>query len=145
MALGGGEVDHATARQQVQPAPVVEVVAFDERTDRLGVVAGRAAQLVEVDLDVEVSGVGQHRAVLHAREVLAAEDRARARHGDEHITARGRRERGHHLEAVHAGLQRSHRVHLAHDHGRAGPARACRDALARPAVAEDDERVPGEQ
>ena len=75
MALGGGEVDDAAAGEQVQPA-VAEVVLLDERAApraRRRSPASRRSR--DVDLDVEVAGVGQHRAVLHALEVLAASAR----------------------------------------------------------------------
>ena len=124
--------------------PVAEVVALDERA-HLAHLAGQRAQVVEVDLDVEVPGVGEDGAVLHALEVLAAQDRARARDGDEHVAALGRLERRHHLVAVHARLQRAHRVDLAHDHGGAGAPGALRDAPAGPAVADHDDRLAGEQ
>ena len=50
-----------------------------------------------------------------------------------------------HLEAVHHGLERPHRVDLGHDHVRAHPLGPHRDAAAAPAVAGDDELAPGEQ
>src|SRR4051794_2876469 len=77
VTLAGGEVDHAPGGQQVQPAPVGERVLLDQRPHPTGRPAGRA-QRREVDLDVEVAGVGQHRAVLHPLEVLAAQDAGRA-------------------------------------------------------------------
>jgi hypothetical protein len=40
------------------------------------------------------------------------------------LAAGGRVERRHHLEALHARLQRVHRVDLADDHLRAGAARS---------------------
>ena len=72
MALAGGEVDDAPGGEQVQAAPA-EVVLLHERPD-VADLDGGGAQGVEVDLDVEVAGVGEDRAVLHALEVLAAQD-----------------------------------------------------------------------
>ena len=79
VALAGGEVDDAPRGEQVQPPAVGQVVLLDERAHRARPVAAGRAQRVEVDLDVEVAGVGQHRAVLHAREVLGAEHAAARR------------------------------------------------------------------
>src|SRR6185295_19942893 len=47
--------------------------------------------------------------------------------------------------ALHPRLERGERIDLAHDYRRARAARAERDAAAGPAIAEDDEGVPGEQ
>ena len=68
-----------------------------------------------------------------------------ARDGDEDVAALGRDERRHHLEALHARLERAHRVDLADDHLGAGAAGAQRDALAGAAVAEHDDRLARQQ
>ena len=57
------------AGEQVQP-PAAEDVLLDERA-HLAHGVGAGAQRLEVDLDVEVPGVGEHGAVLHPLEVLA--------------------------------------------------------------------------
>ena len=59
-------------------------------------------------------------------------------------TSRGRRHR-HHLEAVHHGLERLHRVDLGDDHVRAEALGPHRDPAPAPAVAGDDERPTREQ
>jgi hypothetical protein len=102
-------------------------------------------QRPEVDLDVEVARVGEQRAVLHALEMGVREHVAVAGHGHEDVAARRRRQRRHHLEALHARLERTHRIDLADDHLSARAARAQRHALAGPAVAEDHQRLAGEQ
>ena len=144
VALGRGEVDDAAAREQVQ-APVAEVVLLDERPDLAHVAGASSRSAPQVDLDVEVAGVGEHGAVLHALEVLAPSTSRVARDGDEDVAALGRVERGHDLEALHARLERRDRVDLADDDRGARAARPLGDAAARPAVAEDDERAAGEQ
>ncbi len=70
---------------------------------------------------------------------------AAAGHRHEEIAAFGGVEHGHHLEALHPGLERVHRVDLAHDHVGARAAGALGDPLARRAVAQQDERVAREQ
>ena len=74
-----------------------------------------------------------------AQHVAAAGD------GDEDVAALGGAQRRHDLEALHARLERAHRVDLAHDHLGAGAAGAHRDALAGEAVAEHHDRAAGEQ
>ena len=53
--------------------------------------------------------------------------------------------RGHHLEAVHHGLERTQRVDLADDDVGAVALGAHRDAVAAPAVADHDDAEPGDQ
>ena len=89
--------------------------------------------------------VGEQRAVLHQREVLAAQHPPGAGDGHEDVAARGGLERRHHLVAGHPRLERPQRVDLADDHRRARAAGALGDPLAGPAVADDHERVAGEQ
>jgi hypothetical protein len=55
--------------------PSARSVGLDERQHLPGGPVGDRAQVVEADLDVEVPGVGEHGAVLHALEVLAAQAR----------------------------------------------------------------------
>ena len=93
MALGGGQVDDAAVGQQVEAPAVGEaVLARPGDAPRGRRRLGQLGQLGEVELDVEVAGVGQQRAVLHPLEVLAAQDPARAGDGDEQV-ARARRPR----------------------------------------------------
>ena len=115
--------------EQVEP-PVAEVVLLDERQHLAHASDAAARSAVEVDLDVEVAGVGEHRAVLHAREVLGAAGRR-----GEPVTVTKTSPRAaassarHHLEALHARLERAHRVDLADDDlrpGAAGARRRCR-------------------
>ena len=89
--------------------------------------------------------VREDRAVLHPLEVLAAQDVAVARHGDEHVATLGGVQRGHHIEALHPRLERAHRVDLAHDHRRAGAAGAQRDPAPGRAVPEHHDGLAREQ
>ena len=67
--------------------PGAQLELLDERQD-LAAGHRQRGQLVDGDLDVEVARVGEHRAVLHALEVLAREHLAPAGHGDEDVAAR---------------------------------------------------------
>ena len=78
MALAGGQVHDAALGEQVQAPPVGELVLLHQRQHLAPAADRERTQVLEVDLDVEVPGVGQHRAVLHPLEVLArAAHRAR--------------------------------------------------------------------
>ena len=68
--LGGGEVDEPALGEQVDRAAVGERELLDELA-RLARLGRERAQRRDVDLDVEVTGVGEDRAVLQALEVLA--------------------------------------------------------------------------
>ena len=64
MAFGGGEVHQPAVGDQVDPAAVLELELVDELPQRARLGRERA-QRRDLDLDVEVAGVGQDRAVLH--------------------------------------------------------------------------------
>ena len=144
MALGGGEVDEPAVGDEVEPPPVGERELLDELA-RLARLRRERLQRRDVDLDVEVAGVGEDRAVLHPLQVLARDDVLVAgRRAEDVADLRGLRHRQH-LEAVHHGLERAQRIDLGDDHVRAHAARAGRDAATDPAVAGDDEALAGEQ
>src|SRR4249919_233615 len=80
--LRGGQVHEPPLREQVEAAPVGHFEALDvltgpRRRDR------EVSQRRDVDLDIEVAGVGEDGAVLHHLEVLAPEDVLVARRRDE--------------------------------------------------------------
>ena len=114
----GGEVDEPALGEQVDLAAVGERELLDE-LPRLAGVGRKRAERRDVDLDVEVPGVGEDRAVLEALHVLARDDVLVAGRRDEDVAHLGRLRHRHHLEAVHHGLERFHRVDLGDDHVRA--------------------------
>src|SRR5439155_6996993 len=74
VALRGSKVDQPPVGDQVDPAAVRERELVDELAQLTG--PGREpAQRRDVDLDVEVARVREHRAVLHTLHVLAGDDR----------------------------------------------------------------------
>ena len=129
----------------MRAAAVAQFILLDERPDLAGLALGHLPQLLEVDLDVEVAGVGEQRAILHPFEMLGPQYPPGPRNRDEDVSARSGLERRHHLVAGHSRLERPERLDLADDHHRAGAAGAFGDALASPAVADHHDRVPGEQ
>ena len=78
-------------------------------------VLGLLGELVQGQLDVEVAGVADHRAILHGGEVLAADDVDVAGDGDEQVADLGGLGDRHDLEAVHRGLDGADRVDLGDD------------------------------
>ena len=70
----GGEVHHAARASRFRRRSPTTYCSTSGSTSRAS-----SPQRGDVDLDVEVPGVGQHRAVLHPREVLGAEHAAERR------------------------------------------------------------------
>ena len=144
VALGGGEVDHAAAGQQVQRRPPRSNSSTSGRTCR----AGRSASALRPAMSISTSkwpALASMAPSFIRSKCSARRTELRAGHGHEEVAALGGVEDRHHLEAVHARLERAEGVDLAHDHRGARAAGALGDALAREAVAQQDERVAGEQ
>ena len=111
MALGGAEVDQPALGDEVELL-AAEVELLDVLADLADVALGHLAQRREVQLGVEVAGVGHDRAVVHRLEVLAPEDVEVAGGGDEQLAPGGGLAGGHHLVAVHQRLERADRIDL---------------------------------
>ena len=110
--------------------PSAQSELLDEVADRPPL-AGELLERRDVDLDVEVAGVADDRAVLHRAEVLVAQHALVAGHGDEDVAERRRLGHRHDAEAVERGLDRLGRIELGHDDLRARGPRA-RIATPRP-------------
>ncbi len=144
MPLGGGQVDQAPLAEHVDPPAVLQRELVHERPD--GPPAARhRAERRQVDLDVEVAGVRQDRAVLQPAEVVARQDRGVAGDGDEDVAHLRRPGHRHHLEAVHDRLERAQGLDLGDDDVGAHALRPGGDAAAAHPVAGDDERASGQQ
>ena len=144
MALRGAEVHEAPISQHVDATPVRHQVLARERPNLAR--RGRLLlQRTELELVVEVAGVGEDRAVGHQPEVLAAPDVEVARAADEELADPRRIGRVHDPEAVHGRLEAADRVDLADHDVRPHPVRARRDAPPDPAVSADDDRLAGEE
>ena len=144
MALGGCEVHEPAVRDQVEPPSVLELELVHELSQRPGL-GRQGTQRRDLDLDVEVPRVREHRAVLHPLDVLAGDDRLVAGRRHEDVPDLGRALHRQHLEPVHRGLERPERIDLGDDHVRAHALRPHGDAAATPAVAGDDELPAGEE
>ena len=84
MPLGGAEVDQPALGDEVELL-AAEVELLDVLADLADVALGHLAQRGEVELGIEVAGVGHDRAVAHRLEVLAPEDVEVAGRGDEQL------------------------------------------------------------
>ena len=102
--LRGGEIDEPSVGDEVQPASVGEGEFLHElpRTPRLD---RHLPQRRNLDLDIEVTRVGENRAVLHALQVLACDHVLVAGGGAEHVADLGCPFERQHLEAVHQRLE----------------------------------------
>ena len=74
VALAGRQVHHAALGSRLSRRPSPRSYCSTSGSTWRTPARASSRSAVEVDLDVEVAGVGQHRAVLHALEVLAAQD-----------------------------------------------------------------------
>src|SRR2546430_4617243 len=133
VAVGAGEVDELSLAEQEQPPAVAEPVLLDGRPD-LAHAGGQLVQRLEVDLGVEVAGVGEDGAVLHGGEVLAVEDVDVAGDGDEDVAFPGGALHGHDAKAVHRRLERLDRIDLGHDDVGSMALGARREPAAHPAI-----------
>src|SRR5207245_10852898 len=104
-----------------------------------------AVQCAQVDLVVEVPGIGEDRTALHRLEVGLIHDVDVACDRHEQVALFRRILHGHDAVTVHDGLQGAHRVDPGDDDVRAHAARAHRQAATAPAVAGDHEDLPRPQ
>ena len=128
MALAGGQVHHAAAGQQVH-APVAEVVLLDQRQHLAHAAAAssrRASRSISTSKWPALASTAPSR-------MRSKCSRRRTAREPVTVTNRSPRsaasERRHHLEGVHARLERAQGVDLADDHRRAGAAGALGDPL----------------
>ena len=105
MALRGRDVHEPPLGEQEEAASVVHRELLDELA-RLARLDGERAKRRDVDLDVEVAGVAEDRAVLHGLHVLAGDHVLVAGRGAEDVADRGGLGHRQHLVAVHQRLER---------------------------------------
>ena len=122
-----------------------QVELLDVVADLADVALGQLAQRGEVELGIEVAGVGHHRAVPHRLEVLAPEHVEVAGRGHEQLAPAGRIGVGHHREPVHQRLEGPDRIDLDDRDVGAVAGHPRRDALADPAVAGDHDLAAGDE
>ncbi len=125
-------------------AAIFHGVFVDEGAGRL-LAAGKFFERGDIDFDVEVAGVADHRAVFHFFEVIVGDDGLVAGDGDEDVADFGGFAHGHHAEAVHHGFDGFRGIDFGDDHVRAVAFGAHGDAASAPAVASDDNAEAREQ
>ena len=138
VALGGSQVDEAAFAEHVDPAVVLQGVLFDELPD-LPLLLRDPPQSVKVQLDVEVTRVGDDGAVLHHEEMFPADHVDVPRERAEEIPDLRRLVDGHDAVAVHHGFQGLQGVHLRHHDARPQSVGPHRQPAGTPAVSADDE------
>jgi hypothetical protein len=133
MPLGRDQVHHPALGQQQHGPAVAEVIGVHVRPHVTMDRGGEGGQRPDVDLHVEVPGVGENGAIAHDRDVFLADHVDRSGHGHEHLG--DRRGLGHrqHPEAAQRRVQGPDRIDLGHDDLGAEPAGALGHApAARP-------------
>ncbi len=143
MPLGRREVDQAAIRQH-EHALALQAPLLHELPHRRRAL-GDLLQGVQVDLDVEVSGIRDDRPVLHCPHVFEPDDVNVARQRHEQVAdARcfGHRD---HPVAIHLGLERLQRVDLRDQHVRPGAAHPHGEPAPTPPVPRHHHRAPCDQ
>src|SRR5699024_9650329 len=118
VSLCGSQVDQTPLGQQEKASAVREYVFVGLFTYTPIDLDRHAAQGVQVDLQIEVTGVGKDHAVTHPGQMLGTDHVAVAGDGDEHVADGGRFLHGGDGVALHDSVQGLDRVDLGHDHAR---------------------------
>ena len=118
VAVAGRQIDQPPLRNDIDRLAVRQTVSINI-VPRLIDFIRAAVERLHVDLDIEVSGVGDDRAVLHPLAVLERNDVFAARDGHENVADGGGIHHRHDLVAVHNGLERPDGVNFCHDDFRA--------------------------
>ena len=100
---------------------------------------------IEVDLVIEVAGVGHDRARTHLCEVGLINHVDVSGRGDEDVAFGGSVGHRHDAEAVHHRFERSQGIDFGHDDMRSHAVGPGGDATAAPTVARYDDGLPGEE
>src|ERR1700728_1647886 len=150
VAFGGGEVDQSAFAEEVELAAIFHHVFIHEGPHRL-FGAGKFFQRGDIDLNVEVAGVRDDRAVFHSFEMIVGENRFVAGDGDENVADFCGFGHGHHAETVHHGFESAHWIDFGDDYVCAVAFGAHGDALAAPTIAGNnhpkscDQKIRGAQ
>src|SRR5579871_885153 len=139
MSFGCAQVHQAAIGEQIDVSAIIQGVFFD-KIAYLALADRQRLNRGDVDLVIEVAGVGKNRAVLQMRDLLFVDDVEVAGSGHENVADLRRLDERHHAIAIHRGLDGAHRVPLGDDDICAQAVRPRGDAPATPAIARDDKR-----
>src|SRR5258707_9483046 len=106
MSLGGCQVDQAAFTKDVDLASVFGDILIHKWPDKIRLALRHLFQGRDIDLDVEVAGVGYDGAILHHFEVTAVNHVDIAGHRAEDVADPGGIHHRHDLIAIHDGFQR---------------------------------------
>src|SRR5688500_10300937 len=115
MALGAREVDQTAFPKEIDLLFVVE----RERLNKVASCAPAAAHRFQgwyVNLQVKMSGIREHGAIRHSREVFLPDDSFVAGDGNEELANLGSFCQRHATEAIHDCLESPYRMDLGYDH-----------------------------
>src|SRR6266567_7692006 len=144
MAFRRREIDKTPLGEQVNLPPVgigvlIDEVAYAAFLDR------QRFQCRDVDLIIEMAGVGNNRAIFHAFQVWTINHIDIAGDRDKDIADLGSFDARHDTVYVHDRLQRTNRIDLGDDHVSTHAMGPRGNSATTPAVAEDNDRTPREQ
>ena len=144
VTLRSRQIDEPAVRQHEEPL-AVEPPFVHELADAGGPPLGGLLQPVEIDLDVEVTRVREHRAVFHCAHVLDPDHADVAGERHEHVAHPRRLGHRRHPVPVHLRLERLERIDLGDQHVRPGAARPQREAAPAPPIPRHHHCAPRDQ
>src|SRR5215207_10000998 len=135
MTLRRSQVDESSLAEDVDLASVLRCVLVHERADQAGLALTHLFQSGNIDLYIEVTGVGNDGAISHDLKVLTIDHIDIAGDRAEEIADLCCFSHGHHLKTIHDRFERLHRVDFRDDDLRAHAACAGGKTASAPAVA----------
>ena len=142
MPVAGGEVDESAFGEDIERTTILQGVARNALTARFDT-ACDGFEFFHIDLDIEVTGVGQKRVVLHALEVIQRNNVTTACGGDEIIAEMYCVVHLQNLKTVQIGLDGLDGVNLGDNDTSAHTTSAHGDAFAAVAIAGYDDNFTG--
>src|ERR1017187_5003180 len=144
MSFGRSEVDQTAFAQQVDLAAVLQRILLDEIA-RGALRRRHLLQRGNVDLDIEVAGIGNDGSVLHGVKVFLAQNALVAGDGAEDVADLGGFVHAHHAVTIHDGFDGLRGIDFGDDDLSSQPARAAGQPASTPAVAGDHKLGAGKQ
>src|SRR6266511_3968507 len=115
MTFGGGEVDESPFAEDVDLASVFCRILFHERADEIGLARAHLFQGGDVDLHIEVTGVGNDRSIPHDFKVMTINHVNITGDGAEEIADLRCLTHRHHLKTIHDRFECLHWINFCDD------------------------------